>query len=422
MDKRLHKIGKPGVFISALIWNMSGICFYYLCRWLINISVVRMSTDFLDAGILALAVSITGIWNVVALFSVRNIQVSDIKNEYSDNEYISARIITVAAAILLCAGHALLFAGSINQALVITVYMILAASVSFADVMHGILQKQWRMDLIGISYVLRGIALIVPFVLLYHYLGLLPAVIGMAFFSIIIVFAFDIRFARKYTDIKIRFVWRRILSLIKICLPLVIVTALSTLIPSVTRMALEKLTDTETLGVYGSVTLPANIIQMVVMSAFAPFANVFTRCFQEQNKKKYLTTFWAGTTGIIIFFALFFVLTIPFGDWLMRLLFGAGMEKYTYLFREATFICFLASLSWFIGIPMTVFRRTKIIMIIYTGGVAVCSFILRFMITRYGTSGANYIQIAAYAIIAVAMLVTVQIIAKRAFTNKLIET
>ena len=67
---------KSSIFIKSLIWNMGGMCFYYLCRWLINISVVRMSVNYIDAGRLSLAISITNIWNVFALFSVRNIQVS----------------------------------------------------------------------------------------------------------------------------------------------------------------------------------------------------------------------------------------------------------------------------------------------------------------------------------------------------------
>jgi len=414
-NRILQRLKESRSILWALIWNMGGICFYYLCRWMINIAAIRLSTNYLDAGTLTLAVSITGIWNVIAFFSVRNIQISDITCAYTDGEYVSFRILTVSVAIFLCMIHALLFTGNINRVLVISIFMLTIASAAYADVLHGILQKHWRMDLIGAFNALRGISILIPFVILFKLFDLLVAVIGMAFFSIVFTFTFDWRFSRKYADIRISFKFSRLTPLIKICFPLMIVSLLAYLIPSVTRMALEKLTDTESLGIYGAVTLPATIIQTVASSAFAPFASIFTRTLSEKNYRGFLRTFWTGILGIVILFLLFYWSSYLFGEGLMALLFGVRIVHYTYLFREATVSCFLISVSWFGVIPLTVTRNIKTILIIYLSGITTCIALLKVMIENFGLSGANYVQIISYAIIAIAILVSVCIHTKKEF-------
>jgi len=410
---------KHGNLQQALIWNMGGICFYFLCRWLVNIFAVRMSDDFTSAGLLALAISITNIWVVVALFSVRNIQVSDVETEYSDNDYVSFRIVTILIATVLCVINAALFTRNVYHILVIFVYMLIVAGNSYADVTHGILQKHWRMDIIGTSFVLKGIVIFLPFLLFFRTFGLLFALIVTAFLYFIVIIVFDNPFARKYTSIKVSFDWQRILTLVKICFPLVICSFFSLLIPSLTRMALERMTDIETLGLFGSVTLPATIIQTVVASAFAPFVSKFTQYYNEADYKKFTRLFWLGISGILTFFVVFYLLTLPLGEWIINLLFGRGTGQYVYLFREAAVNSFLLCLSLYVALPLIIFRYIKTQLVIYTAGIVMCVILIRPMIEQFGMSGANYVQIISYGIILSGLLIATVISSKKSFTKKL---
>ena len=414
-----RKLMKSGNFGQAVIWNMAGICFYHFCRWMISISVFRMSEDFTTAGLLALAISITSIWGVVAFYSVRNVQVSDTEGRHTDSEYVSTRIVTIIIAVIFCVIHALIFTRDAYQALVISVYMLLVAGAAYADVMHGILQKQWRMDIIGISFAVKGFGIIALFVLLFHFFGFLPAIIGITLFYTAIIFLFDEKYARRYTDLRISFDSGRILPLLKLCFPLVICSFVAFIIPSVTRMVLQRMTDGETLGIFAAATVPASIIQMVVISSFPPFVNAFKKHLLERNYRKYLRLFWFGILGIIAIFAAFYALTLPFGEWLMWLLYrNDEMVPYTYLFTEAAIVSFLTCLCLFITLPLVVLRYIYTQIFIYLGGVAVFVVFLRTMILDFGMSGANYIQILAYALISAAMLFAAIIVSKKEFAER----
>jgi len=412
-----NNLMKPGNAKQALMWNMSGVCFFYFCRWLITIAVVRMSMDFYSAGILMLAISITNIWNVVAMYAGRNIQVSDIKNEFTDSEYVSLRIITVLAAILFCTVHVLISSDNIYQSLVIIVYMIVIASTAFSDVLYGLMQKEWRMDVIGMSNVLRGILFLTSFIVFFYFYGLLASVIAMSFFSIAIMVLFDMPIARRYAKLKLMFDFKRLSKLIRICFPLVIVAFLFTFIPSFTRIMLREQLSTEVLGMYGSVTLPAAMAQTIVFSAFAPVTTLIARSYLERNYKKYLRIFWTGIVGTATVFLVFFVLSFPLGRWFLQLIFSAEAAQYAPIFSEAILFSMFMCLGWYIMIPLVVFRKTVIQAIIYACGALICLLFASFMIQRFGASGANYIQMIANGFTFVALFIAVTIISKEQFAS-----
>ena len=66
-----------------MLYNSVGFIVYLFCQWLITIVVVRLS-NYEDAGILSLAMSINNILYAISTFGLRNYQVSDIENKYSN--------------------------------------------------------------------------------------------------------------------------------------------------------------------------------------------------------------------------------------------------------------------------------------------------------------------------------------------------
>jgi len=94
------------------------------------------------------------------------------------------------------------------------------------------------------------------------------------------------------------------------------------------------------------------------------------------------------------------------------------MVPYTYLFTEAAIVSFLTCLCLFITLPLVVLRYIYTQIFIYLGGVAVFVVFLRTMILDFGMSGANYIQILAYALISAAMLFAAIIVSKKEFAER----
>ena len=129
-----------------MLFNSVGSMFYLVCQWLTTVLVVQLSS-YADAGNLSLAASITNVFYTISTFGIRIFQVSDIENKYSTSFYVTTRLVTCLASLVLCTGFVLLNASySVEQMLCIIIYMAFRLSESFVDVLQGIQQKEQRMD------------------------------------------------------------------------------------------------------------------------------------------------------------------------------------------------------------------------------------------------------------------------------------
>ena len=142
-----------------VLWNTCGSVFYSVCQWLLTAIVIR-GASYEAGGILSLAMTTSSSFSAISLFSMRNYQVSDLKGEYSTDEYVGSRVITCIAAFFCCVVTAV-YHNSWEQMLCIDAFMLVRVAEGWVDVLHGVDQKYEKYDYIGKSYFLRGIITLV---------------------------------------------------------------------------------------------------------------------------------------------------------------------------------------------------------------------------------------------------------------------
>ena len=128
---------------SGIMWNTWGNIYYLFCQWLLTILVVRLA-NFEMAGELSYAMTLSNIFYSIAIYGMRNFQVSDIKNKYPNGTYIFSRLITSGLSIVLCLILLVISGYTFEKSLVIFMYVIFKLSETIFDVYSGIFQKQWR--------------------------------------------------------------------------------------------------------------------------------------------------------------------------------------------------------------------------------------------------------------------------------------
>ena len=78
-----------GKIRKDILFYFIGTIFYFFAQWVITVFVVRLS-GYADAGYLSLAMSTSSTFEIIALFRVRDFQISDYRSEYSNNEYVGS--------------------------------------------------------------------------------------------------------------------------------------------------------------------------------------------------------------------------------------------------------------------------------------------------------------------------------------------
>jgi len=396
--------GNQGMIVKNSIWNSIGVLVYFACQWLLTIFVVWLYDDHANVGNLALAMSVTNVFTAVALYNVRVFQVSDIKNEYSDGDYVIARVFTCFAAILLCAVFVFVVDFSPMQRLIIIIYMIFRANESFVDVLHGIDQKKWKMDYIGISLAARGILMLAAFVILGWQFDLLEAIIGMAVITTLVGLLYDIPKTKKLAQLTTR-TGEQIISLLKRCFPLMILAVVNILIVSYARILLERIHGEEALGVYAAVTVPAMAIQIATTILFVPILNLISDSLKEKNKMRFVKLFMLTFCTVIGITFAFAVASHFIGEWGLGILYDSTIVPYAYLLPGGAVVVGLISFLVFMNLIFTAVRDIKGLFIGITIGMVVCIATADFFINRFGIIGANHVMIVSQSAAAIFLMV-----------------
>ena len=368
---------------KAFIWNTLGSGVYLGCLWLLNILVVRFGS-YSEAGILSLAISIANVVQSVSLAGIRNYQVSDVKERYSNYTYICVRYITASIAFAGCIFFLLINAYSRYQVLCIIGMSVYRMIDALTDVYHGILQKKWRLDIVGKALAIRGVLIVSVFITILS-IGkdLLLAIIGMTVVSFAEFIVFELRKTKKVDSIIRKVNKNDIISLLIYSIPLTIYSTLLNAITVVTRYYIEAICGEELLGYYASISSPAIIVQVAATYIFTPLVGVFAELYRTRDKRKFdkLIIKCLGLVSVIIVCAL--ICCQYLGDW--------GLQPIVISTALMAVILFLSML-------LIVVRNMKILVFGNLVGFLINVIFAPALIRKYNMQGANYILIISLLI------------------------
>lgn len=381
-----------------IIYNSIGTFTYLVCQWLITFIVVWL-TGYKTAGIFSLAMSVTTTFAIFSTFNMRNYQSSDYQGYYSEKTYLNSRIITCLFSIVLILIYCLFSNFNLFQISCIISYMIFKLSEAFVDVLHGSLQRKWRFDIIGFSYFTRGLISVLLFTLvLFLTKNLLISLISLSVAIYIFIYFYDLK---KY---KIEFKELgesnniKIFQLIIQCIPLVIYGFLLNYYSMYPRVIANELFGTKILGYYASVATPAIIVQVAASFIFTPLITLFSEYYNKNQLKKLYKTMIKVIIVTLFIGLLATVFSLFFCNFMFKILFGAKILKYTYLFNGVIIVSTLTAIIWLLAMILIV-SRDYFKLVFSTFLTLIINVILtKYFLNNYYLNGINYVLIISYSV------------------------
>lgn len=390
-----------------MLWNALGSLSYLGCQWLITVLVVRLSNGFDAAGVLSLAMSVYNIFSPLAIYRMRTYQVSDVNHEYSVGEYLSFRMITCALALFAAIVYSTATCPS-DAFLAILSYMIYKTCSLLIDVLHGLNQQKRRMDYIGKSLMLQGIASLFLFFLgLTLFNDVVVTFLVMALGIAIVGFAYDLPRARHFEDIKIGIAPKRALHLLRYCFPIVVAAIACAAVPSIPRQYLSFYTGTSALGIYASVAAPVAIVQMGANYIYNPLLGYFSEAYKNKEFKNFGIMLTKASLGIgAVGFATAIALKI-LGEPLLILMFGRDIAVYTYLINPMIICALITGYVWFLNDILVSLRDFKGSLVGNSLSAALSIPATLALVPLFGMNGVSFSCILSYGLGALAMLLFV---------------
>ena len=371
-----------------MAFHSIGSLFYLVCQWLLTVIVVPLCS-FEAAGILALAISLTNVFFTLGTFGIRIFQVSDSRGKYSPGLYISTRVLTCLFALGLCALFLLCNRQyTAEQVLCVLFYMLYRIGEALVDVLAGEEQKAYRFDYVGLSFLFRGLATLLSFALtLYSTRNLTLTLLAMALVTLAVVLAYDGKRVKSLTDFRLHLSLRESLPLLREAWPLMLNSALLTLLAAIPRYFLEMYHGSELLGYFGSVSTPAVIIQAGCSFIYTPLVAPLSSRFAGRDLPGFRRMLLLALGGVLGFAACMFAGAALLGRWGLTLLFGQAILPYAFLLLPVLGSTLCISLIYFFEVPLTIGRQLKVMTAIHAGAVLLAAAVSLLAIPVQGLQG-----------------------------------
>ena len=380
-----------------MLWNTVGCLIYQACLWLMTITVVRVSGNYANSGILAFAMSIGNIYYPFATYNMRTIQISDLTSEISSSEYIAFRYITVVLAFVPIVIYLMLSTSDLSLVVSTIFWLLFKADESFCSVFYGMEQRGERMDFIGISQAVRGIGGLLFFsASLYFGFSINVAFLSLSFFCIAVTWLYDVRHASSFGSVIPSIQLTLVIKLIKQFLPVVLTAVFFGAVVSVSRQQLAQIKGTEELGVYAAVATPTVLVQAAASFLYGPLMVGFAKKWHEHKTREFIVEYLRVAAFIVFFTILISIACILFGDKILLLIFGSSIAKGLQFLVPAVIATGLNTLFAFSYDLLTVIREIWGAFLSTTAAL-LCSYcISALFINLFGPNGVSYTVIISF--------------------------
>ena len=260
-EQERHIVPEPLPYRKNMLWNSAGSIVYLGCQWLITVLVVRLTVGYDAAGLLSLAMSVTGIFGTMANYKMGTFQVSDVKREHNLAEYLGFRAFMLAVSFVACMVYAAI-TWAPGALVTIALWYAYKAVGLLIDILHGEDQLGGRMDYIGISFILQGVVALAIFVgVFWSTQSLNLAIAAMIAGGLLVLFAFDVPRTSRFAKVRFSLSKKKLVYFLKTPAAAAIAYIAVNTIFSIPKQYLSFSCGDAALGIYASVAAPALIIQ-----------------------------------------------------------------------------------------------------------------------------------------------------------------
>lgn len=392
-----------------ILWNAVGTTCNAFNSLFFMIIVTRIN-GISDSGIFTLAFSLACLFCLFAGYEGRVYQVTDVRGDFSDSEYIVHRYITSFAAMAIVVGYSIFMKYDSYRFLITGTLCFMKIMEMLADVYYGVLQKNDCLHIVGKSLFLKAVFSLLAFTicdLLTH--NLVIAAFSMDIVWIVVFAVYDIPSAMRFVK------WEKpdksnIIRLFRSGFFAFAILFLAIYLVNAPKYALDGRVSSSLQAIFGIVLMPATFLSLAVQYVIQPILNQLARYFSLGRKAEFNRLIIKVIAGMFVFgivvLAVAFVLGIP----VLNLLYGIDISEYRIHLMIIVAGAILYAVSTLLSAALTTVRYTFIQFVVFSVS-SVFGFITSvLLIEKYSILGASeayfaimfcqlFLYLIAYAVI-----------------------
>lgn len=384
-------------------WALYGNAVFQASQWLTLVVIAKL-LEVTDVGNYALALAICTPITTFAGLRLRQVQVTDARDENRFSHLLALQFVMSVLAVLLIAGIALVLDYSNELKAVIVVVAIGQCVMLIRGLYIGFNQKQERMDTVAKSQTVLSLgSLGALLVTIWLTESLLLGVIAMQACKLLVLLAIDIsttaRLIHQYTDeaasdyLRPLFDRKQMMQIAWLGLPLGITGLLLTVNNQVPKYLIVQFLGREELGYFAAI-LALTLAGMAMTQAAAKAAMPRLSKYFVTDKRKYLRLLLQLISLGAVLGLVGMAIVLLAGRPILLLLFKPDYAEYTDLFVWSMGFGLIAYVVTFIGTGMTSMRLFRIQPLVNSLALAACILVGVVFIPEYGLTAAVWALMA----------------------------
>lgn len=258
---------------ESFIWNMAG-SLLAAFQSVVFLMILTRTVGLVASGVFTIAYANANLFLNIGKYGMRNFQVSDVKKEFSFQDYLKSRWITTAIMLIVSVIY-VLYTGSVNQyssekSWIIIWMCLFKLPDAFEDVYYGDYQKKGRLDVASRALTVRMLATIVFFAIAVIFTrNLLTTLILSTIFTTLLMVLF-LRWTRTEFLENEKANGNSIKQLLWVCFPVFLSAFLSFYIGNAPKYAIDAQLNDELQACYGFIAMPVFVIGLLNGFIFNP--------------------------------------------------------------------------------------------------------------------------------------------------------
>lgn len=373
-----------------VIWNMIGTTANAFNSLFFMIIVTRIN-GLKDSGIFTLAFSLACLFCFIGNYEGRVFQVTDVKQDFSNKEYIVHRISSCILMMVTVLIYCLIMKYDAYKMSVTFALCFMKCCEVFSDVFYGVLQKNDNLELVGKSLFFKSIASILVFVVFDMVTkNLLLSCVGLDLIWLVVLFLYDIPKTKNLIQKEEKISLTNIIKLYKDGFFSFSILFLAVYLVNAQKYALDGIVAESLQAIFGIVLMPATIISLACQYLLQPILNTIANLYALGQKKEFNILIFKLSLLVLAFgFACVigaYLLGIP----VLNILYGVDISDYKLCLILIIVGAIFYSLSTLVSAALTTIRHTFVQFIVYSLTSLFALFVSKLFIIKFSLIGASF--------------------------------
>lgn len=370
-----------------VLWNMIGTTFNAFNSLFFMMIVTRIN-GLKSSGVFTLAFSLACLLCLIGGYEGRVYQVTDVKNEYSDVEYIVHRIITCVIMMVIVIFYCFIMKYDAYKFIVTVSLCLMKCFEVFSDVFYGVLQKDDKLYIVGISLFLKSVFSVVAFIafdLITKNLLISCLVLDLVWLILFLVYDLP---KSKCIIKKDSYSFSNVLRLFKTGFFSFAILFLSVYLVNAQKYALDGVVEESLQAIFGMILMPATIISLAGQYLLQPILNTMANLYSNGEKKEFNKIVFKALLLIVTFGVVCVIGAYILGIPVLNILYSVHIDDYKLHLLIIIFGAILYSMSTLLSAALTTVRYTFVQFIVFSISSVIAFVISRILIGQFSIYGA----------------------------------